>query len=116
MASVDDPINTRVPVAIEGVFGGGEWSADSREIFYINTDGWMVSVEIQVGDRLGIKRMPLFNTGLLDPGGSGFSELSYFTVDPLGRGFIMVKESTVQPPPAKVVLNFVEELRAKVGN
>jgi serine/threonine-protein kinase len=100
--------------------GGGRqplWSRNGRELFYIESDGSLVTVPVQT-------REPTWNAGSpvrLLPGrplyalGSGFAPRMY-DVSPDGR-FLMVRQGrdgTEPPPQIVVVQNWQEELKRLV--
>jgi len=106
----------KVPVSI----GGGTqpaWSRDSSELFYRDTDGMMVAASISDGaNALVGDRTPLFQAGRYFLGG-GYRQ---YDVAPDGR-FLMQRQPVQDSaeggaPHINVVLNWFEELKARVPN
>lgn len=120
----------KVPVSI----GGGTqpaWSRDSNELFYRDNDGMMIAATISDGASISGgaaildgaapsvgDRTPLFPAGAYRSGGSSFRQ---YHVAPDGR-FLMQRRPGAESvdggegPQITVVLNWFEELRARVPN
>ncbi|HEX6323306.1 MAG TPA: protein kinase, partial [Vicinamibacterales bacterium] len=96
---------------------GGEepvWSPDGREIFYIQGNRMMaVPVEMSSNGLELKKPVPLFDVSPYFFGGLGRN----YDIAADGRRFAMVKQAREQqnePQPITIVLNWIEELRARV--
>lgn len=77
------------------------WSPDGRELYYVADDGQLIAVSVQLGEQLSVTATRAL--------------VQVFDVDPLGRGFLFVREGP--PPPAlRVVFNFDELVRARLEN
>jgi serine/threonine-protein kinase len=108
VAETDDPAGTRIPVSLERS-GRARWSVDGGKIYY-RVQEQMMSAVFEKGERLRIgRRTRLFDTG-------GFWEARRFQVDPLGRGFVMVREVDAQQPLPVIVLNFISGLKTQLRN
>jgi hypothetical protein len=115
VAAIDDPVNTQQQVSTAGGVRP-RWSIDGRVIYYARwVEGFfgsptdMMAATLEVGERVRVVR----NTRLFDA--SGYIEPVAFQVDPLGRGFVMLKPDLSPRPPNVLVLHFIEELKEKVG-
>jgi len=109
----------KVPVSIGGAVGP-VWSFDSREIFYTDPEGTMRAATISgEGTPRVTQRTALFPASAFQSGGTSVRE---FHVAPDGRFLMMrpfVGDSDDGGPPTPqivVVLNWFEELRARVPN
>ena len=101
--------------------GGGTrpaWARNGRELFYVKTDGTMVSVPVERSDGASLvtgRATPLF-TGQYYFVQAGRS----YDVSPDGKRFLMIKDASSATPSAAlqlvVVLNWVEELKRLVPN
>jgi len=96
--------------------GGREpvWSRDGRELFYRNEDKMMV-VDVETGPvfRAGTARALFEGRYRVAAGGLNQN----YDVAPDGQRFVMVRAAGESgPPQIRLVLNFFEELKAKVGN
>jgi Tol biopolymer transport system component len=97
--------------------GGGEplWAASGREIIYVSTDGWLMSVPVlgyQPELTLG-KPARLFEVKKYFFGGQGRN----YDMTRDGTRFTMVKPDATQAAPdlpITVVLNWADELRARL--
>ena len=92
---------------------GPRWSRDGRELFYLSESGHLTAVPVALSARpaLGEPRS-LFPVGdfVIDP------EETTYVPEPGGRTFIMIREAESKPQSQLVlVLNWLEELKAKVG-
>ena len=92
------------------------WGRDGRELFYIDADQAMVSVPVQTGTTFRAGR----STKLFDASPySGRSQSRMFDVARDGKRFLMTKSivggSSATPANMVVVLNWLEELRARNG-
>lgn len=91
------------------------WSRDGRELFYLDANNLLTSVQVQTGATFSAgKPMKVLNTAYYP----GFGNRSY-DVSPDGQRFLMIKESAVEQPAATpasfvVVLNWKEELNRLV--
>jgi hypothetical protein len=105
--------------------GGGDepvWAASGTELFYrTSTDLRVVSVA-SAGPELRVGRpTTLFPDPFVRDMGAGAAVANY-DVSPSGDWFVMVTEqrpggsSEVEQPGLHLVLNFFEELRARVPN
>jgi serine/threonine-protein kinase len=97
--------------------GGGTeplWSSKSGEIFYVSADQKLMSVRVSTANGfVADKPTALFDTKAYYFGGQGRN----YDAAADGQRFVMVKEPpsiAVRSLPITVVLNWVEELRAKV--
>lgn len=95
--------------------GGTEpvWSPQGREIFYV-ADNKLMSVQVTRGSGLQLSRpVALFDVTPYFFGGTGRN----YDVSPDGKRFVMVKRPASQfaaSRPIGIVLNWVEELRARM--
>jgi len=86
------------------------WSRIGREIFYRNGNRMMVvEVETEPAFRAG-KPTKLFEQNFADPG----SNLAEYDVAPDGKHFVMIQDVSSGPTQIHVVLNWFEELNARV--
>ena len=96
--------------------GGSEplWSPDGREIFYVGNGRLMAVPVTRASGRLELgKAVALFETRSYFFGGQGRN----YDIDPSGERFVMVKrvgDGTAHTVPITIVLNWAEELRARV--
>jgi eukaryotic-like serine/threonine-protein kinase len=101
--------------------GGGSqplWSRNGRELFYLATDGAVMSVSVEPGRRW-TAGMP---TKIIESayfGGMSNSSPRTYDVSPDGQRFLMLKRTTSQDPPATparivIVQNWMEELKRLV--
>ena len=92
--------------------GGREpvWSPDG-DVLYYRTSEQLIAVDILPGSTftVGGKRQ------LFEDTNARVNAHANYDVHPDGDRFVMVKQS-VRQPELTVVLNFFEELKAKVGN
>lgn len=96
--------------------GGREpvWSRDGRELFYRNGDNMMV-VDVESGPvfRAGAPRVLFEGRYRVSSGGLNQN----YDVSPDGQRFVMIRAAGESgPPQIRLVLNWFEELNAKVGN
>ena len=89
------------------------WSRDGGELYFRHADR-MMTVPVSAGGRLGVPREVFRQDYALSPIGRGNAN---FDVAADGR-FLMVRRIVGEGPraPIHVVLNYFEELKAKVGN
>ena len=103
--------------------GGGTrplWSKTGRELFYMNRDGVMTAVPVQVSSTTFSAGNPatLFDTKYFS--GGGVNGRTY-DVSADGQRFLMIKESisttssTATPASMVVVLNWFDDLKARVA-
>ena len=96
--------------------GGTEplWSPAGKEIFYLSEDNKMMAVPVStVGGFVAEKPVPLFDTTPYFFGGQGRN----YDVTKDGQRFVMVKnpvDAGNRSTPINIVLNWAEELRAKL--
>jgi Tol biopolymer transport system component len=94
------------------------WAHSGRELFYVNGDNEMVTAQIQpgstfmVGDRtvlFTIRPEVLFRQN---------EQYALYDITPDDQRFIMLRAVNVQENKPELILveNFIEELKAKVGN
>jgi hypothetical protein len=85
--------------------GGAVWRRDGRELFYLATDGWLMSVQVELEPtfRPAGPPQPLFKVA---------AEVNYFDIAPDGEQFLLSVPigSGVEAPPYKVVLNWTTTL------
>jgi serine/threonine-protein kinase len=91
------------------------WSRDGRELFYLDANNRLTSVQVQTGKTFGAGKPITVLTKAYYP---GFVNRSY-DVSPDGQRFLMIKETAVERPTAApagfvVVLNWQEELNRLV--
>jgi serine/threonine-protein kinase len=107
--------------------GGSQplWSQSGGELFYHDTEARIVSVRLSTTPSLAVaSRTPLFTVpeGFIGRGGSGSFITGTYDVAPDGR-FLMIRPAAGANQPAEageeptvvVVLNWFEELRARVA-
>ena len=86
------------------------WRGDGKELFYLQLDGKLISVEAKAGSTLetGISKV-LFQTGVnLYPG------FDQYCVTSDGQRFLFIEPVEGKAEPIHVVLNWVEELERRV--
>jgi serine/threonine-protein kinase len=108
--------------------GGGTrpaWSRDGRRLFYLDAKNLLTEVPVQaagsafsLGNPTTILRTPYYAGSTM-----GGLDLRGYDVSPDGRRFLMIKENAPSaatpaalPPSIVVVLNWAEELKARVPN
>ena len=108
-----DVARERIPVSRNGGRGPG-WSLDGKELFFESAAQELMAVPVTwSGGRPGFgEPKPLFSMrGFVE----GVEQRS-FQPEPGGRSFLMVQEAESKAQPQLVlVLNWFEELKAKVG-
>jgi dipeptidyl aminopeptidase/acylaminoacyl peptidase len=101
----------RVPISIDGG-SGPVWSRDGRELFYRAGDQ-LVSVQVRTTGALEIgERRKLLDLSAYDPG-----YFHDFDVSPDGQRFLVIRtEPASRPVRLDVIVNWADELKAKVGS
>ena len=89
------------------------WARNGTELFYLDSAGAMTRVPVQTAPTFSAgTATTLFKTRYVVPGvvvGRGYD------VSPDGQRFLMIKQAgTAQAPTMVVVLNWLEELKAKL--
>ena len=102
------------------VSGGNEpsWAPSGRELFYRNTNG-MMAAAVQTAPAFRVtERERLFEDIYIGSGQPGFPRASaHYDVDPRSGRFLMIKdEQAAGEAEIVVVVNWFEEVKAKVGN
>ena len=112
----------RVPISTKGGTRAA-WARNGRELFYLDQSGFLTSVPVQVKDGVFTAGAPV---KILDRQYyAGFSalglDLRAYDVAPDGQRFLMIKEAAAFAPPSNVsplsmmvVLNWFEELKARM--
>ena len=107
---------SRPPRSVHTTGGGSEpvWAPNGRELFYVSADVKLMTVPVSTttGLELG-KPTVLFDAAVYFFGGQGRN----YDIAPDGKRFVMVKDPTRtigNALPITVVVNWVEELRARV--
>lgn len=106
-AGLKDARSGRRQVSVGGANGGGWWSPDGEEIRYIDFDSQIMSVDIQTE--------PTFSAGVPKSLAS-FKELKTrdFEFAPDGRLMVVLQGEGEQVSKIDLVVNFLDEVRAKV--
>jgi serine/threonine-protein kinase len=90
------------------------WGRDGRELFYLAPDGRLIVVPVQTNPSFTAGSAEiLFEKTYYEIEGAG----RFYDISPDGRRFLMIKESeadTSAPMSMTVVLNWFEELKARV--
>jgi len=97
--------------------GGKEpvWSPDGHELFYRRADEMMVvAVDTAEMFHAGPPTVMFVGRYDLDNSAGGLGGVPNYDVAPDGQRFVMVKETTADPPQLIVVLNWHQELKARV--
>ena len=103
------PAATRQQVSVSGG-STPRWSHDGREILYVdNQEMIAVAVEVSARGLRVVRRQTLFSTA-----GRNYFRRGIPIVHPLCHGFLYVKVVDTEGPQAVVVLNFIEELKARL--
>jgi Tol biopolymer transport system component len=89
------------------------WARDGRELFFLASGGALMSAAIDAGQTF-VAGAParLFDHHYYIGGASSIGRT--YDVAPDGRGFLMIKPDTGQPASLMVVLDWFEELKARV--
>jgi serine/threonine-protein kinase len=104
----------RWPISI----GGGTrplWGPGGRELFYLGPGGRLMVVPVQTTPNFTAGTAEILFERSYYAGGAGISGRTY-DISPDGQRFLMIKESddTSTPQSMTVVLNWFEELKARV--
>ncbi len=95
--------------------GGGAsplWSHSGRELFYRNVSGNLVAVTISENPSFRVvSEQVLFST----IGYVADTRHRLYALSPDGQSFIFIRQNATETPGAVIVLNWFEELRARVG-
>jgi serine/threonine-protein kinase len=94
------------------------WARNGRELFYVNGENRLMAVPVQTGGQTFSRGNPtkLFDTPIFTS-----SPARTYDISPDGQRFLMIKDKSATEPstPALdnmvVVLNWVEELKARTG-
>ncbi len=83
------------------------WRRDGRELFYLQTDGMLMSVPIAIGANLTPGApAPLFDSRIAN-GGAGLGTRAEYDVAADGQRFIVNQFSEGElPPPITVIVNW----------
>ncbi len=89
------------------------WARNGREIFYRSGDK-MMAVEVETEPSLSLSKPEILFEGRYE-GAAGWAGYANYDVTPDGQRFLMIR-SEEEPAPTRihVVLNWAEELKAKV--
>jgi len=80
------------------------WRGDGRELFYLEPDGQLVSVDVGAAPSFTVgSRRPLFRTGLHDP---RFMVEDYGVTADGQRFLFLMPDTDTRPPELKLVLNW----------
>jgi Tol biopolymer transport system component len=107
-AGVEDGKAGRVQVSTNGHDGSAWWSPDGKEIRFVDGDKQVVSVEVRTEPTLSVSMpKPLYS----------FKELktTSFTWGPDGRLMVILQGESELATRIDLVVNFAEEMRAKMG-
>ena len=93
--------------------GGGSprWSPDGRELFFVSADDQFMSARVVVGGPMAFETP----RALFSAEDYHNQQRSYDIADD-GQSFVFIKEAASVNATSVLVLNFFEELKAKVGN
>jgi Tol biopolymer transport system component/tRNA A-37 threonylcarbamoyl transferase component Bud32 len=91
------------------------WSRTGSELFYRGSDG-LYSVTVSEPDRIQVVGRQLFDDSELSRRFVGYVDDVSYDVEPAGEHFVMIRNRDQRDVRIQVVLNFFEELKAKVGN
>jgi len=107
-SGVADAMAGRVQVSTSGHDGAAWWSADGKEIRFIDSDKQVMSVEVQTEPALTVS---------LPKALYGFKELKTRGMSwaPDGRVMVVLQGENERPNRIEVVVNFLDEVRAKMG-
>ena len=104
--SFPNPEQRKVDISTEGSEPGLAWAPDGRELFYLNGNRMMVvDIETETGFIAGTPRV-LFE--------APFPVSSDFDITPDGQRFLMIRIGEQQAGQINIVLNWFEELKARV--
>jgi Tol biopolymer transport system component len=98
--------------------GGAEevvWSPVGPELFYRTPDG-MYSATINVTNGVQVVRRRLFDDYEFSRTFLGYRGNLSYDVDPAGENFLMTREQGGAALRLEVIVNWLEELKARVGN
>jgi Tol biopolymer transport system component len=107
-SAAEDARSGRVQISTNGHNGAAWWSPDGKEIRFVDSDKQIVSVEV--------KTDPAFSASLPKPLYS-IKELKTvnFSWAPDGRQMVILQGENEQTSRIDLVVNFTEEIRAKLG-
>ena len=91
------------------------WSKVGSELFYRGADG-LYSATITKQNGIQVVRRHLFDDSELSRTFVGYASDISYDIDPTGEHFVMIWSRGEGDARLHVVLNFAEELKAKVGN
>ena len=104
--SFPNPEQRKVDISTEGSEPGLAWAPDGRELFYLNGNRMMVvDIETETDFIAGTPRV-LFE--------APFPVSSDFDITPDGQRFLMIRIGEQQAGQINIVLNWFEELKARV--
>lgn len=103
-----DAASGRVQLSTTGHNGACWWSSDGKEIRFMDGDKQVMSVDVQIEPSFSAS-MPKPLYSLKDLNTENFS----WTPD--GRLMVILKGDSEQPNKINLVVNFMDELRAKLG-
>jgi serine/threonine-protein kinase len=94
------------------------WSPDGREIFYLDNDGLLTSVSVNMSISEIGRPVRLLQTVYFPGASTRGAPLRGYDVSPDGRRFLMIKDDqrgqqAVRPAPITMVINWADHLRDK---
>jgi len=103
-----DATTGRVQISTNGHDGSSWWSADGKEIRFVDGDKQVMSVQVQTEPRFSVSLPKLLYS---------FKELKTLSRgwDPDGRMMVVLEGQNERVSKIGVVVNFLDEVRAKVG-
>jgi len=102
----------RIPVSLEGGSSSPEWSRDGSELFYVNRSGEVMAARLSTGTPTRITRRPLFTLG---PEVRRGALVTSMQIRSDGR-FLMNRDDPNVGPDMVIVVNWLEELKARSNN
>ena len=107
-AGVEDAKAGRVQVSTNGHEGSAWWSPDGKEIRFVDSNGRLMSVQVQTEPTLSVS-LPTTLMNVKD-----FKAMMLCEFSPDGRLLAIMKSDDESKNRIDLVVNFVDEMRAKV--
>jgi dipeptidyl aminopeptidase/acylaminoacyl peptidase len=107
-SGAEDAKSGRVQISTNGHEGAAWWSPDGTELRYIDGDNQVVSVEVKTEPTLSVSLPKVLYS---------IKELKTrnFSWSPDGRMMVILQGENEQASRIDLVVNFAEEVRAKMG-